>query len=273
MYIFNIGRGFCCFIRSPTNETLLIDCGCRDDFSPANYIYNHLLRNNERNAEYKISKLVITHPHEDHIEDIEKVHELLNPRLLQGRDYEWNNIKEPELDYEELDYYSKMKDEIYTKTVPHEDLGINLNHYYPSMNKAREIDSSNQAFLNNTSILSTIQYSGKKFLFTGDIQIEMWEVLLEDTKFLDFIENTKIFIAPHHGLDSAFSPELLRKIKPWISLISERSRENPNSGYSSEEYFSGITYKDERRRSFTTRRGTIYVEVREDGWWIENQDI
>ncbi len=142
------------------------------------------------------------------------------------------------------------------------------------MTEASGIDSTNQAFLNNTSILSTFEYQNKKFLFTGDIQNEMWAILLEKDNFLEFIKGTKILVAPHHGLDSSFYSGLYDHINPWISLISERSGETPNSGYSSEDYFSGITHQETTRRSFTTRLGTIYIEIREDGgWWIENRDI
>jgi len=266
MYVFNIGRGFSCFVRSPSNETLLIDCGCSDEFSPIDYIHSNLLTSN-------ISKLTITHPHNDHIREIENVWIKTEPNTLLGRDYDWESLKEPGLEYKALDYYANLKDNVYTGTGSHSQRGMNLNHYFPNRTKARKIDVATQAFLNNTSILSTLEYQNKKFLFTGDIQNEMWEKLLEEDDFLKFIEGTTIVIAPHHGLDSAFYPGLYEHINPWISLISERSGENPNSGYSSEDYFSGIKYQDKTRRSFTTRLGTIYVEVREDGWWIENKDI
>jgi len=266
MYIFNIGRGFSCFVRSPSNETLLIDCGCSDEFSPIDYIHSNILSSN-------ISKLTITHPHNDHIREIENVWTKKEPNTLLGRDYDWESLKEPGIEYKALDYYANLKANYYTETSSHSHRGMNLNHYFPKKTKAIEIDAATQAFLNNTSILSTLEYQNKKFLFTGDIQNEMWAILLEEDTFLEFIEGTKIVIAPHHGLDSAFYPGLYDHINPWISLISERSGESPNSGYSSEDYFSGIEYKDKIRRSFTTRLGTIYVEVREDGWWLENQDM
>ncbi len=105
MFIFNVDRGFSCFIRSPTNETLMVDCGCREDFSPAEYIYENLLLQSEKNNVYKITQLVVSHPHDDHINDVTQVHEILHPNMLLGRKYEWDDLKEPNLDYENLDYY------------------------------------------------------------------------------------------------------------------------------------------------------------------------
>jgi hypothetical protein len=38
--VFNVEHGFCAFIKTPTNHTVLIDCGCTGAFSPALYIDN-----------------------------------------------------------------------------------------------------------------------------------------------------------------------------------------------------------------------------------------
>ena len=83
IWIFNVGRGLSAFIRTPLNQGILIDCGCSDDFSPLDFLGKHIIPKLERYKEREIAQLLISHPHIDHLLEIDNsAFEGLNPYLL-----------------------------------------------------------------------------------------------------------------------------------------------------------------------------------------------
>ncbi len=73
--LFNVEHGFCAFIKTPTKFGLMIDCGCTENFSPALYVAHHELSDINTWNGFNLTRLTITHPHDDHIEDIDTVKE------------------------------------------------------------------------------------------------------------------------------------------------------------------------------------------------------
>jgi beta-lactamase superfamily II metal-dependent hydrolase len=106
--LFDVGHGFCAFLKSSTGCTLLIDCGCSEKFSPIKYIReNELGGVTQINGKY-LTELIVTHPHDDHIKDINRVISELPPYLLLRNTFNWKDVKTPgcaESDYENLNTY------------------------------------------------------------------------------------------------------------------------------------------------------------------------
>ncbi|KKK56282.1 hypothetical protein LCGC14_3066080, partial [marine sediment metagenome] len=85
--IYNVGRGACVAISTPNGYLCLIDCGCSDEFSPVDWLAGQKWTQYEG---YELAKLIITHPHEDHVADIQKISAKLRPQLIQRRkDIDW----------------------------------------------------------------------------------------------------------------------------------------------------------------------------------------
>src|ERR1700692_1088131 len=107
--IFDVDHGSCAFMKSPTGCSLMIDCGRTDGFSPVAYISDHELDGTPVFSGYRLTQLLITHPHDDHIEDIESISSELSPYILQRQQYSWDEVKAAESHYENLDHYSAWR--------------------------------------------------------------------------------------------------------------------------------------------------------------------
>jgi len=93
--VFNVERGFCAFVRSPNNYGLLVDCGSSSKFSPVKYIIENECQNLTKLNDRYLAYFVVSHPHDDHISDIKRVIDLC-PAVIYGRNYVWEEIKDPE---------------------------------------------------------------------------------------------------------------------------------------------------------------------------------
>ncbi len=70
---------------------------------------------------------------------------------------------------------------------------------------------------NNSSLVMQVIHGENTFLFTGDIENERLEELLQDTSF-DL--NSTFLKVPHHGLYQPLFPEFFRKIAPSYAVIT-----------------------------------------------------
>src|SRR5579859_8086724 len=101
--VFDVKRGLCVFLRTPANYGILIDCGCSDLCSPINAINNLALTNW---CGCKLSYFILTHPHSDHLGDIELLHSKLRPSIIhRRRDLDWERVKNSNQDNTAFDFY------------------------------------------------------------------------------------------------------------------------------------------------------------------------
>src|SRR5258708_21230737 len=114
--IFDVDHGFCAFVKSRTGRTLMIDCGRKGNFSPVVYVIDHEL------GGQRLTQLVVTHPHDDHIGDIEAVTSKLPPLILHRQQYNWEAVKDADCDYANLDHYAEWQGK-YKPPAPAADWG------------------------------------------------------------------------------------------------------------------------------------------------------
>ena len=69
----------------------MIDCGCGEDHWPSRMLNFYKINKEDKpikipgeEGKYGLDKLVITHPHGDHISDIEAIHDSVGFFLLRG---------------------------------------------------------------------------------------------------------------------------------------------------------------------------------------------
>lgn len=79
------------------------------------------------------------------------------------------------------------------------------------------VDNKEEYSDNNSSIVLQLNYKDKKYLFTGDIEKEIEEKIIEK---LDEIDILKV---SHHGSNSSTSEEFLNRIFPKTAIISSGS--------------------------------------------------
>src|SRR5690349_13874806 len=91
IYFLDVGHGDCAFIELPNGARMMIDCGCGVDQWPSKLLKHFKVTASENPivipnlfAKYGLDNLVISHPHGDHLADIESIHDDIGFLSLTG---------------------------------------------------------------------------------------------------------------------------------------------------------------------------------------------
>jgi beta-lactamase superfamily II metal-dependent hydrolase len=280
--VFDVEHGASAFIRTPTNYGVLIDCGCTGEFSPALYLAEKELPTVQPWNGRLLTKLIVTHPHDDHIGDVEAVKEKCPPALLLRQKYDWEDVKTAEADYDNLDSYSEWQSSYNTTPAVWPEWGMTIESFMLTPEEAKSIDESK--YINNSSIVTIATFKGteyqEKFLFGGDMETAGWEALLKlRPRFKEAVKGVDFNSVSHHGHQSGFSEVLYAAMgSPILNIVSIHNYdEHIDDRYRQEAYAMGTTALDgtTTRRMLTTRRdGTITVNVNNDGkYWLSTQSL
>lgn len=198
-YHVNVGHGNCSIVVFSQNGKYvmwMIDCSVFDYTNKMSHKSNLNACMNVINREFgvnKISKLLITHLHYDHINGIE----YLIKKGWVDRDTEvWMNVQYPWTQ----PTYSRILSQLKALGVKFIDpiVGNSIQHIrilYPvvSYNKKNVAPDNN---INNSSVLYQICLAGKSMLFTGDIETEGWEKV---TECFPYMKKSTYYCISHHG--------------------------------------------------------------------------
>lgn len=268
--VFHVERGFCAFIKTPTRRTLLIDCGCSDDFSPALYIAEHELPNALNHSNRKLTSLTITHPDQDHVADIETVVRECPPAIIYRQHYDWPEVT-PRGDGDALRSYSQWQ-QTYRQPAQVPDLGMEIKRFGLTPAEARKLDYAK--FVNNSSMVVVATFKGteveEKFLFGGDIEESGWQALLEEPSFRSAIQNVDFFVVSRHGHPAGFSAALFDAMgaPPILNIVSSHAKGGHiDERYSQEQYARGkrLPGGEKQRMLSTAAEGSILIGVDETG--------
>jgi competence protein ComEC len=202
--LLDVGQGDASLIKTPFGQNIIVDGG------PDNAVIEEL-----SNAlpwwDRTIDLLVLTHPHDDH----------LNGQLGILERFDVKKILYSGVAFDSPAYL-EWKKQINDKKIPlllverpqTIVLGENcrLNVLYPD----RSLIAENIKNLNNSSIVMKLVYGENSFLFTGDAESEVENVLLQNKYDLD----SQIIKLAHHGSDTSSSEKFLQAVKPAIAIVS-----------------------------------------------------
>jgi competence protein ComEC len=262
--IWDVQHGSAAYIRTPNGTHIVQDLGTGDissnseEFSPLLHL----------KKEYKVERLhyvIITHPHKDHIDDILNFYELTpyvlgRPKHLTKDDIlkaNKNDSNEKLNKYFEInDHYNSPVDDSTNPTLPQNNGNVKIKVYTPN-----RCDVSN---INNHSMVVIYEYGNRKIIIPGDNEPPSWEELLESESFIENIKNTDIFVAPHHGRESAYFSDLFKFFTPSLTIISDgpcdSSAVSKYSAISKGFYVKHRDGRTEERKCLTTRKdGAIYI--------------
>ncbi len=271
-WIFNVGRGSSAFVRTPSNHGILVDCGYEGDPILPHIEVEILPHLKDAGEERKIAQSVLSHPHLDHIRDIDRLMKL-NPSLhtcpndkdpIDGWPDErvnWDLVDNAE---DEEDLIGKYRAAYKERSLPLRvfDFGDVVSNFAYSLFYIRPPVSEDRLpkadYTNNLSVFSQIQYGGSNLFIGGDIMASgMKHVLAEGSEVrvtgdgihTDAADRTSdrvlfrkwakagysIFVAPHHGLKSAYSQELFDHLRDnnatiKLNVISEKSNTGDGQG-------------------------------------------
>lgn len=269
MVFWDVQHGNATYIRTPSQKHIVLDLGVGSYGSGGQFSPLKLLKN-----EFNIQRLdgvIITHPHADHISDIQNF-DALNPRVL------W---RPKHLTEDDIRNANRSED----KEVIDKYIEINSSYSYPvkpeknPMNPKNNggvkflgfIDKSNSKNnINNHGLVVVVEYLGIKVLLPGDIEPPAWRALLENDKFLSAIKGVDILVASHHGRDSGFYNDIFNHFTPKLTIISDGRfcDTSATSRYSQKTSGWMVTSRKSKtskeRKCVTTRNdGVIVVSIGE----------
>lgn len=262
VWIFNVGRGFCAFVKTPDNYGIMIDCGCSENFKPFKDVIQKkflpLIDKPKKN--FELTQLIVSHPHSDHCSEVEDVINLGIPMLLttphsnekesdENMFVNWELVSNPEHGEKSVEF---LKNQINKRLPPLreyvKDLKISIPDYefkiFYIPPKVVEKELPVNDYTNNLSIIVYIKMNSNSILFMGDIMPSGCEYLIKyDKEFREILKNgVSIFVAPHHGLESAFYEDIFnympnKKVKV-LHIISEKKKAGESEGKTDSRYFS-----------------------------------
>lgn len=268
-WIFNVGRGNCAFVRTPSKDGFLIDCG--GDEGVVASVRKKLLplcREHKwgKDKRTKVGQIIISHPHVDHFGNIKAVLDL-NPYLwtcphdkesglLEADEcVNWELIQNPEGNDELIELYRSAYEtrclplQVFqpTNQIPYFKYGI----FYIRPPECEPMDSwldddeenglPEQDYGNNISVMVYFCFNKSSIFFPGDMMASGMKRALEVG-----CENRLVGegIAPEFAKRSA-SAETLRK---WINggcSVLVAQHHGLESGYS-REFFESLPVMDPR---------------------------
>jgi competence protein ComEC len=229
--VWNVEHGSAAFLQTPNGRTIAFDAGSGEDFSPA----EHLKRNYEafQHPGSRLDQLVISHPDQDHISDLQRVCELLQPRIFhRNRSIPADLIYpggDPERATTAKRWYHWL-DTTYTDTVGPVDTLVPVNWGGVEV----EIFCNTpvqlaQPSTNDLCLLTCVRYGGLSIIFPGDLEPIGWSVLLRraDVRAALAAGEIRVLLAPHHGRASGIKvgetvySGFLDAISPHLVIMSE----------------------------------------------------
>lgn len=258
--IFNVGAALSAYVETD-NKKIVIDLGKSCNFSPVNDFLLPLFekRGEKKNCggKYYLSQVLISHPHQDHISDLDDLDKhfyidlYTTPNdLTKGLDAHKKNVNWNLVDDPDGDSVKKVKEVYKGRQLPLRvslPTKMTLGYLYPGNVEDSETLKS-ESYTNNISLVLYI-HAGYKILFAADVQKEGMKQLLEDDKELKRMigQGVDFLVCPHHGLRSSFSTELFDAMKDGktkkLNIVSEKANgddnRNVDSRYSSTDYCEG----------------------------------
>ena len=274
---YNVEHGSCTHIITPNGLHYLVDVGTKSTKSICQFLKHKYFENQGR-----IDYLIITHPHLDHIADLENLYKYnIAPRVL------WRANEAFPLENNDTDSfaqislknkanmmnkeYSSQVEEAVMPSNPSYNGGVIIELFQPSVIGTEKND------LNMYSCVVVIKYAGFKIVLTGDNPAVKLDEMLQRSDFRQAIRGATVLLAPHHGRDSDFCEDFVREVNPLLSVLSDKAIQYDTQIYATQKYYSlsqGTTWDGTPRRVFTTRSdGTITFRFNHDQTWEINTSV
>lgn len=195
------------------SETMVIDCGEEED---GQEVLDYL----KSNGVQKIDTLIITHFDKDHVGGADTVvsgipvDRLLLPAYIStGKQY-----KAFVAAYEAVG----IEPENVTETLSFDFGGEGGASVTVEPPASYEIPNTDDEYDNDFSLITTIDFNGKKFVFAGDIE----EARIHEWLSSGTVGHCDVLKVPHHGVYNDALAELFESLQPKYAIICD-SKKNP----------------------------------------------
>jgi len=263
IWIFNVGRGLSIFIRTGLNQGFIYDFGASDDFSPTDFMEKHFIPNLKKYNGHAIAQTIISHPHLDHISEIEKLlddklpfqaylhtcpHDKENPSIVNEK-INWDRITNPEGSEDKINIYRKIYK---NRNLPLQTIGYDLPYSIPNLEyglyyiRPPVVDelflNDNQKYSNGISIVLFLRHGFHTLLIPGDMPPEAMEYLLEEKlgceKRYTIFDIKERELHPKWHKETSDQPSLQSCLKKYGVSVLIAPHHGLESGYSEKLYSS-----------------------------------
>lgn len=268
LYVWAVEQGASLYILTPNYKNTVIDCGASDVFSPIQYLYNCHIN--------QIDYLIISHPHEDHINDIMNIEQFywktnklvtlaLNKQITEDLMMKSNS------DLRDSKYINKYF-EIGSKftgspSAEQTNWGCSIKHFWNTYVFGDNVDNKT---INNLSLVTFIKVGEDVVLYGGDMEKEGWEQIMKNPEFIEWLKQTTIYIVSHHGNKSGYYSEMFRFFRPKIMVVPAGKKHDYDAVGEYCDKTDGMNvYKNgswKKRKVLTTRNdGHVHITLYSDG--------
>ena len=271
---YDVEHGSCTHVITPNNKHILYDIGTKSYKSICKHLKEQYFQ-----FEGRPDYLVVTHPHIDHIADLQNLYTYgITPRVLSRSTeaFPLNHVPSDGQTQIALKNKANEMNNNYTSPItwdvdpsnPDFNGGVKMARFTPS------VDGEEKNDINNFSIIEVLEYGGFKIVITGDNPYTKLIEMLKQRNFIIAIADADVLLAPHHGRDSDFCKEFVEIVNPRLTVFSDKPIVHDTQAHASQKYYNftrGTTWNGSPRRVFTTRNdGTITFVFDSDGSWSIN---
>ena len=261
--IWNVSHGLAVTIVTPNRKLVACDAGRSEWFSPLTYL--------ERLGWTQLDYFFLSHPHADHLRDIDALVRLRPKAIWRPKPPE-RQIREAATSALEegiVDRYEEAFDRTYVHPTAESPLdpswsgGCEFAVFVPPAHEN----------LNNMSLVLFIGFGGWMICLPGDLEKDGWLALLEDPMYRTHLQHTTVLVAPHHGREAGVCREAFRYLSPELCVISDGPYSTTSSAVYSALASGAWVHKagvGSWRQSLSTRKdGHIRLGVDRHSWMVE----
>lgn len=230
----NVGQGDAILIRTG-KQTVLIDTSDSDE---RDLLVNEL----EKLSVTKIDKLILTHPHADHIGSAKALINASKKEISANPYLEKISVAEV---YDNgiastSPLYKSYMKAIDTKSITHQSLkvgdtldfgnGVKFKVLYPTPELVNAVnDGGLKSDPNNESIVGRLTYKKFSMMFTGDAEKDVEASILANNKTKAL--KCDVLKSGHHGSYTASTKDFVAAVNPSVVLISAGPEEERRNTY------------------------------------------
>lgn len=217
IYFVDVGQGDCSVIRTPNHKTIVVDGGGSGDWEKSSFDVGKKLTVPalQHIGIWNVDTVVVSHIHDDHLGGVLSILESFRVKqvVLPVSD-RYGEGEFSSVNYERLKAFCKAKNIPIKYIESNSSISVGKDIFLKVLSPIKPFIHNTDSDVNNNSLVFMLSYKGFDALFTGDIQQEAEQQLLNRDIRCDVLK------VAHHGSPYSTTQGFLESSDPEISIIS-----------------------------------------------------